>query len=172
MDNQSYSLSKFGGSYTQGFQTCPFSLGEFSLSRGSRFWGAGNSPSSAFDPRQPILSKILISSSFPYSCIHFMCKPFTAAHFYVWVFYLDIFVSRIHCYVSILRVRNDQRKAVDKITTHIICSIALFQKNISFTRWSRKVLSVQTGHTQYGEAQRNCKDSELIYSNHTYETRC
>ena len=43
----SLSLSKFGGSYPQGFQTCPFSVGVCSLSRGSRFWGAENSPSSA-----------------------------------------------------------------------------------------------------------------------------
>jgi len=41
------SLSKFGGSYPQGFQTCPFSVGVCSLSRGSRVWGAENSPSSA-----------------------------------------------------------------------------------------------------------------------------
>jgi len=41
------SLSKFGGSYPQGFQTCPFSVGVCSLSWGSWFWGAGNSPSSA-----------------------------------------------------------------------------------------------------------------------------
>jgi len=41
------SLSKFGGSYPQGFQTCPFCVGVCSLSRGSRFWGAENSPSSA-----------------------------------------------------------------------------------------------------------------------------
>ena len=170
MDNQSYSLSKFGGSYTQGFQTCPFSLGEFSLSRGSRFWGAGNSPSSAFDPRQPILSKILISSSFPYSCIHFKCKASPSAHFYVWVFYLDIFVSRIHSYYSILRVRNVQSKAVENIETYFICSIALFQKNISFTRWSIKVLSIQTGRRKCSEAQRKCKNSELTYNNHTYET--
>ena len=41
------SLSKFGGSNPQGFQTCPFSVGVCSLSWGSRFWGAENSPSSA-----------------------------------------------------------------------------------------------------------------------------
>ena len=40
-------LSKFGGSYPQGFQTCPFSVGVCSLSRETRFWGAENSPSSA-----------------------------------------------------------------------------------------------------------------------------
>jgi hypothetical protein len=41
------SLSKFGGSYPQGLQTCPFSVGVCSLNRESRFWGAENLPSSA-----------------------------------------------------------------------------------------------------------------------------
>jgi len=41
------SLSRFGGSKTPGLQTCPFSVGVFSLSRKSQFCRAENSPSSA-----------------------------------------------------------------------------------------------------------------------------
>jgi hypothetical protein len=37
-------VSKFGGSYHQGLQSCPFSVGVCSISRESQFWGAENTP--------------------------------------------------------------------------------------------------------------------------------
>jgi len=40
---------------------------------------------------------MLNNTLFPYSCIHFTCKRFTYAHFYVWEFYFDNIFGHIYC---------------------------------------------------------------------------